>query len=412
MQGYADDLQLFNQCRGLEAAGEGSMSALPPPAPYTAAERAAAARASLSQLALEQQQHLFHKRTQAALQSVVGLFSQYLQQHAVDGRNTWATATDIEVLLFAKDHWVTTHRVRNSSAPAASTLATMLSCLKRAFRARNRTRHWDGTLQSNPVESLLVRDYQTLFALRNKSNGVMEKSAVPLLKSVYLALMDNLADQLHEAASQPSWCYRNYDVLLLARDSAAFALLWHSARRGQDILNVEWPRIACDLDGTPVGELWASSLEESPAPEKLYVLPTRTKTETTQRPQTWVIPRLPPGEERYCAVDRLLQLFRLARAAGVKGFDQGSVFTGFSARTPGVLSASGLAQRLKRVLNRLPESLRLGAGGREYTLHSFRRGRMQHEHGEGMPTTQLMELAGLRTFEVAQRYLDVGRHLF
>ena len=46
----------------------------------------------------------------------------------------------------------------------------------------------------------------------------------------------------------------------------------------------------------------------------------------------------------------------------------------------------------------------------QYTLHSFRRGRLQHEKAQGVPHAQLMRLSGIKSMDTWMRYLDKGRH--
>lgn len=414
MQSYADDLQLYNSSRGLGADAATLGCGVVPPSPdgvlLTAAQREAAARATLAQIAEDQRTNLFSTRFQSALETVDREFSNYLLYHAVDDRNTWETASDLEVLVFVKAHWLPRHLGRQSTVPATSTLSTMLSCLKRAFRARNRSGFYDGGTQSNPVDSQAVEDFKTTFAKQNQRAGRHETSAVPLPASVFKAIMDQLDADLTAAAVGPAWSVCNKTVLLLARDAAAFSLLWHSSRRAQDVLHVEWPKVWSDRDGTPVRELWRGSVGAA-QPSELYIVPISTKTETTSRPQTWVVRRLPTGLERYCAVACLQRLFQLALAAGVPEFSSASVFVGFSARTPGAISSTALAHRLKDVLAKLSDPVRRGAGGRNYSLHSFRRGALQHAAALGVAEPQLMSMAGMRSFDTLQRYLDVGRHL-
>lgn len=74
-----------------------------------------------------------------------------------------------------------------------------------------------------------------------------------------------------------------------------------------------------------------------------------------------------------------------------------------------MISSSGLAARLTRALKAhgvVPPN-----GVRQYTLHSFRRGRLQHEEDNGWTHSELMRLSGIKTIETLMRYLDRGRHL-
>ena len=415
VQGYTDHVHYLNRQRGIHSGpAEGSSApAVLPPSPDgdlpTAAEREASTRAALTAVAARQREHLFCSRTQAALETVSREFGLFLQYHAVDGRNTWSTCSDLEVLTFAEAHYLPSRSGRRG-ALAASTVASMFSYLRRSLTAHNRCGPWTGA-SGNPADSQTVRDYVASYTHTSQRAGVHEVSAVPLPEAVFTALLDHLDSELRNIALGLAPSCRLLDALLLARDAAAFTLLWHSCRRGQDVLHVAWPHIYSDLCGTPVSELWCTPEGISVVPDVLYIRPLQTKTEQTQRPETWVLRRAAAGRERYCAVNRLRYLFELCRLARFADFSSARVFVGFTSRTPGAISSNALAQRLQRGLQGLPPALGVGAGGRSYTLHSFRRGRLQHESALGMGSDELMSMAGMRTFSVLQRYLDVGRHL-
>ena len=73
------------------------------------------------------------------------------------------------------------------------------------------------------------------------------------------------------------------------------------------------------------------------------------------------------------------------------------------------LSAGALANRVHRAVEvHLPPP---DANQLQYTLHSFRRGRLQHERDRGATRDQLGALSGIKTDCVLNKYLDQGRHL-
>jgi hypothetical protein len=73
------------------------------------------------------------------------------------------------------------------------------------------------------------------------------------------------------------------------------------------------------------------------------------------------------------------------------------------------MQSGGLQERLQSAVQRLPVSLR--PADRNYTLHSFRRGRCQHAHAEGVAFAEIKIMAGMKDDATLHRYLDAGRHL-
>ena len=389
-----------------------------PPRKYTASESAAETRDVLDAVAAREKQHLFCSRTRSALELAVSEFSTYLQYAAEPGRNTWATCTDLEVLVFIERHYLPAHSGRVSDSVAPSTLASMLSRLSRAFVAHHRAGPWCGVGGAgplgNPVESQSVRDYQHAYARCAQCNGRAEVSAVPLREEVLRAIVDGLDAETQELSVNaartglPNWPA----TLLLVRDATFFTVLWSSCRRGQDVLRLTWPRLYAALDGDCSTSLVSDWLRKDPrslSVGSVHAVPLQTKTEQIGRPCTWTFTRAPPDQARYCAIARLQHLCFVLQQASVEDFQQGPVFTGFTQRCSGAMSSNAMARRLTRALSRLPAPLQ--SAGRSLTLHSFRRGRLQHEHARGATPDELQALSGIKTYSILQRYLDVGRHL-
>ena len=112
-----------------------------------------------------------------------------------------------------------------------------------------------------------------------------------------------------------------------------------------------------------------------------------------------------------CAVKALGWLYAVLVAAGRSVGADDYVFAGYTVRDSGALSPSALQLWFKRAVQR-HVSEELGAGGKGLTMHSFRRGRLQHErHENGWSLDDLKLLAGIKDVGVLQTYLDRGRHL-
>ena len=175
----------------------------------------------------------------------------------------------------------------------------------------------------------------------------------------------------------------------------------------------------CGLYATAQGKLvplvqhWQQNVLTLPMPERLLAVPGKTKTEQTCRAQSWSF--LPQAQSRYCAIARLRRLFGVATAAKIPNFAEGWVFTVTGKGVDQVLQADALAKRLYDLQTRMAAAgLALGrAAGkqRHYTLHSFRRGRLQLANAQGMTADSMMLKAGIKSFDILMRYIDEGRHL-
>ena len=128
-----------------------------------------------------------------------------------------------------------------------------------------------------------------------------------------------------------------------------------------------------------------------------------------RRAGTWDLALLPDNDRALCPVRSLATLLRAAATEGCQGFAGEYVFRGYCWRYPEVISSAALADRLSRALSM--HAVVPSGDVRGYTLHSFHRGRLQHEHAGGATYDRLMQLSGITTMSVLQRYLDRGRHM-
>jgi integrase len=298
---------------------------------------------------------------------------------------------------------------------AGSTLAKAVTELRRAFEERCRSGPWDfppgaSSPRGNPTNSIRVTDYVRAYQKYCHLVGIQERSAIPLPYEKYLALLRGVGEEITEELQKVvARTGREYTLLLLLRDAAAFSLMWHSSRRGADVLSVQWGGIYDGATDLPVWSRWLDGA--SPwLPEKIYVVPYKTKSEQVGRPATQVVKA---WEEDWdcCAIQCLSYYCRALVQAGHVVSASDYVFTGLTRRNPGPIAADALQLRLKRALGVHAVRPR-GSADRGFTLHSFRRGRLQHEFYENkMRVEDLQQLAGIKELGVLQRYLDEGRHL-
>jgi hypothetical protein len=372
---------------------------------------------TLHGLGVALQQHHLSARTRRGLANLGQEFATFLATSARPGRDTWQTCTDMDVLVFLQRHYLPNHEGQHGGAVAPSTLQKAVSLLSRLFAQEKRSGPWTvvrgtTTMLGNPTDSLDVKDFVQMHSEVSQSAGYLESSAVPLPAQHYEELMEGLSEY-HNAVA--SWIAGNSPVaeaVLLARDAAAFACLWHSCRRGQDVLNLAWETRYAGGTEQPILASWRAQTNAGlpcQLPPYLMAIPRRTKTERTCRPQTLWLWRECQERVSYCTCYWLALLVATARRARAPCPWEGYISRGFSSRNFDVIGASALAQRFTQACTKhLLQGTMLG---RTYSLHSFRRGRLQHEHAHGLSRDELMELAGLSSPEVLKRYLDKGRHL-
>ena len=396
------------------------------------AEREARVNAALGKVQRAQHKHLHSSQHRDGIDSIAAEFDCFLRQ----GFGTWDTATDTTVLVFLADAYAEAHTGKYRDAVVSGTLSKAVSQLGRAFAARSRVGPWIWQPDmpaplGNPCSSQRVTDYITAYANEAQAEGINEVSATPMPYIVYQQFMDHL-----EAEFDREWAlvirgHGSRDrAVKLARDLAAFSLLWASCRRGADILRTLWHRVFTPQFGS-AAEGWLQVLQRRSGPFQHYavqarraapdgsvyrlasallVRPWTTKTSKGRSPETWVAAHSCPGRySTYSAVSNLQTLLAVATLSGWPGIREGPTFSGYSSRHPEVISSSALEKRMCDAL----KAAKIAPPGRakQYTLHSMRRGRLQHEKAQGMSDEGLMRLSGIDCIKTLRRYLDAGRHV-
>lgn len=423
MQDHARAVSFFNDqlaSEGAESGGGGGGKA--PRCTYTAQQAVEEAQSALTEIARLQRRHLLARKTQRALDAASAEFCEYLRCCAMPGCNTVDTCTDIEVLVFLQAHYLKQHSGRKSDNVAPSTLDSAVSRLVRLFNSYGRTGKWycpPGCQQpvGNPASSQRIEDFKRMYARMCKDDGYEEVSAVPLTEADFRAMIDCLDQRVQELVQLQSATALSHlhDILLLERDAAAFTVLWESWRRGQDILQLAWSGMYATVHGklVPLVQYWQQNLLTLPMPDRVLAVPGKTKVEQTCRALSWSF--LPQQQTRYCAIARLRRLFGVATAAKLPDFAEGWVFTATGRSAGQELQADALAKRLSDLQLKIAAhgpAVHVAAGHqRMYTLHSFRRGRLQMANAQGLPAECMMLKAGIKTFDILMRYLDEGRHL-
>ena len=383
------------------------------------AEECAAQRDAVLQRVAQRRRGLqFSPGHQSALDRIIAEFCTFLAGYNSPGTDTVATCTPIEVLIFLEEYYLPQHSGRNNGGVMPGTFDKAIGLLARAFEMQGRSGPWLAQRGlaplGNPCKSDEIEAQQQCYAKEAADDGVAEYSATPLRIEDYRRLMHGLYG---EVTAQLGLYLRGQlarsQFWLAARDAAMFSSLWASARRGQDILRQHWQGIATaewaraadtfcacyDADVTKIG----------PAVPTLFSTPRRTKTEAGSRAQSWEYRARPPTRVRECAVDNLFTLYSVSRLLRCHHFEQGYVFVGTTSKSAGAITSSAIANRLASALTK--HGISAPGDTRQYTVHSFRRGRLQYERRRGKSYDQLMHLAGISDVKTLKRYLDEGRHM-
>ena len=165
MQDVHSDMEMLHAARGTDKPDqrcEGKRSA---------AECAAKTQRALAEIGARSRNHLFCGSQQRALDSIVSEFEVYVAELNCPGRDTWATCTYIEVLVFLQAHYLPSHRGNVDGNVVLSTLRKAISRLKRAFTMRGRVGAW----QELPGGGRIRRQSLRAHRYRGLCDGVRQR---------------------------------------------------------------------------------------------------------------------------------------------------------------------------------------------------------------------------------------------
>lgn len=354
------------------------------------------------QLVCDELHYSRHQRTLANYQRANERFNAFLQEMYDDVSHGWLTCRPDHVCLFLRRSLLPSLIGRTAGACVAiSTLQSWVSALGRCFELRGRGVTWcDQAGVGNPVHSGLVRSALHVYQQQQTLAGRRVRSAVPMLEPKLTLLVAGM-DRALEAALRGHHAQR---AELLLRDVTFMLYLWNSGRRGQDALYANWSDLylqLADRSLLSVARAWWAEVEQAaPVPAVLLMVPLRSKTEQSRRPQTQEIRA--NDSSALCAIRRLRTLYQWQRAQ-LGSEPRGPVF--LAQRAPPVrLTAHAAGSRVRHNV------VTYGEDGGE-TMHSFRRGHVQAAQAADEPVSVTMQRTGMACVSTFRRYADRGRHL-
>ncbi|GIL66332.1 hypothetical protein Vafri_19905 [Volvox africanus] len=307
------------------------------------------------------------------------------------------------VVEYLEGAWVSHHpgRLRADRRPSASALDAVTAHLSTAFRLLGRDGPYDAVSgRGNPCDSTIVRGYTKGNRRAAARSGYCERGAVPLEMGKFHSLCLHLC---RGAASEAQPFHRS----LWLRVLAVFTLLWHTYQRGHDIgklLLSDFREVAhgrSEYVGWPLPPLGPDF--RVPQGTLLRIEELGTKTHQGRRaPAIMVRPYQEPSACPLGALSLYMDACHAANAP-VQGYLFRPVTRGGQAYREAALSTEALEHRLGLHLKTA------GLFGGE-TVHSFRRGSLQHALRSGITEADLMRLSHIRSLATLRRYVDPTRH--
>lgn len=306
----------------------------------------------------------------------------------------WEDVGPQDVLVYLRD-WVPRHQCAQGPW-APSTLRARVSNLSSVFKLLGRGDKWDTVLNAgNPVLATEVSEEMNTYQRQCQAGGWAPRSAVPISRGAMCLVLAEVRRQTEVARLQRD----SLAVLGHGRDIVLLVWLWHSSRRGADLLALEWEQVWVQSAAQTAVSVWEAGGEV----QGLRVTPSRVKNSGRARPATIMLER--QAEPEQCPVAVLHGWWQQLRRAGEA--TTGPIFCCFNRRTipPGgrpAQSASGFGHRFKQLMAQCAQP---------GTVHGIRRGRLQECQSQGGTTEELKALSAITTESVLAVYLDQGRHL-
>ena len=321
---------------------------------------------------------------------------------------TVMNAQPTDVVVFVSQVWIPRHgrtRLRNGLVyPSASNIRGMFPALAHVFDRQGRGGDWSLSLPyNNPCRSSLVEDLRQGLERYILAHAPPPVAAVELTEEKLLVSVIDL-DARHAAhaldATRLKSPFQRMQCVILARDALLFVYLFHSLQRGVEGAAIGLKNLSFLTDNTPLAPADARLLTAA----HLRVRTGRQKCAPTG--STLEIPRA--DDARLCFMRRLHAFFGVCVRFGLPLEAPDYLFFRPSAtNSRGAFAGHSLSSSAS--LARLKQALAKADIDEGETLHSCRRGGIQHEKRKGIPAHETMERANIKTPKIYSLYADPGR---
>ena len=335
--------------------------------------------------------HRSHKRVKGRSHTVEKRISMHPHKAYATSKPSWFSHTH---RLSAPELVLTYLRIdiagrggRSGDALAVSTLRQHVSNLSMCFVRRGVAKPWDEVSGAgNPVMSQIVRDHVKVIERRQHASGQHARSATPVSISVVQRVLQHVDSSFTKAEANHNRLTR----LRCVRDACVVALLWHSCRRGADLLRLTWGHIYAQGSGQLLSETWLAP-SSAGLPSTILITADVLKNAKRHRPLTIFVHAQAGPSVAHSAIDRLRMLFDTKRALGEPV--SGPMFCSYQTIQPPrpALTSHGFANRFQILLAAaFPD-----ATSTPPTVHGVWHGRMPFEDAHGGTLQDILRLAGI-----------------
>lgn len=308
---------------------------------------------------------------------------------------------------------------------SSSSIRTAIGAIS-TFLSTNygREEYWSiGNMNGNPCKSRRIKDFYSSVVKINDKRGVKVIKATPLKADILITIIDaldlynaSLKEKLKSKKASQHTLADILEILLIERDICLYIYLFISCQRGGDAtkLNVDNMMFGSSKQNDEIDFI---DITIYPHQMKKQTFENKKKIEfNIKKNHNW---HLEDGiykngmPDKYCFIHRYLQFQKLCQQFGYDKSTMISIFPkskhkklDFSKNTDYQAVAKKFAANLKKIrtfTNRDISALNL-------TLHSFRRGGIQHRHLNGESQESIMKQAGHATKGMNILYND-NRHI-
>lgn len=322
-------------------------------------------------------------------------FAEFLRVWGKD----WADVVPADVLVYLH----TLQGPAGGDRAAPTTLRGRVAALAVVFQRQGRGQAWDaGAQRGNPAKGEVITEHLDTYQREQQAAGWAPRSAVPSELTDVEAMVSRLRTQGREAMDEylrTGGVQAKRNALRNERDGVVLVWLWHSSRRGADVLGLTWEQV---WDGE-LDELVTRVWERAAPGPSVLATPQRLKNSGRNRPASIELRKTADeGCGDLCPVRRAWQWWGVLQALGEPA--SGPLFPSYSGRNgmQTALTSAGFANRFRGFAG-------VAADGR--TVHGIRRGRLKHAAADGEGVGALLQLAGISTVSVLNTYVDGARHL-
>lgn len=308
-----------------------------------------------------------------------------------------------------------------SSSSIRTAIGAMSSFLSTNY---GRDDYWSiGNMNGNPCKSRRIKDFYSSIVKVNDKRGIKVITATPMKADILITIIDaldlynaSLKRKLNSKKDTKHTLAEILEILLIERDICLYIYLFISLQRGGDAtkLNADNMMFGSSKQNDEIDFV---DVTIYPHQMKKQTFENKNKIEfTINKNHNWHLKDGPHKDgmpDNYCFIHRYLQFQKLCQQHGYDRNTMISIFPksknkklDFSKNIDYQSAAKKFVSNLKKIRKFTKNNISI----LNLTLHSFRRGGIQHRHLNGESQESIMKQAGHATKGMNIHYND-NRHI-